>query len=424
MRRWRAAAVWLAMSAVDGFLFRLVGTVFNVFLILHVGLDPLQLVLMGTILEVSYLLFEVPTGIVADARSRKVSVVIGFLGTGVGVFVLGLADSFAVAALSQVVYGVSATFVSGADVAWLTDEVGEDEARPLYLRSEQVFNLGSLVGIVGSVALASIALSLPIVVCGIGYLLLGVALIVIMRETPRPRRRPGATLGRSVRETFRDAVGQVRAHHVLLLILATAALHGASTEGWDRLADLHFLRGIGLPPIGELNRVVWFAVLDGVSLLFGIGALALVKRRSHLEGHVHVARILAFLDVLLIANVVLFAVTDSFWIAMVLFWIVGGLRSVRQPIFTAWINQGLDPSTRAMINSIGTQADSIGQALAGPVVGGVGRAISVPWAISVAGLLRLPVLFLYVRAIRRGTVGTRPPGSIDEEIELGPEDPG
>lgn len=64
---------------------------------------------------------------------------------------------------------MSATFVSGADVAWLTDEVGEDAARPLYVRSEQFFNGGALVGIAGSVALASIVLRLPILVCGLGY---------------------------------------------------------------------------------------------------------------------------------------------------------------------------------------------------------------------------------------------------------------
>jgi len=49
---------------VDGrrLLFHLDSTVYSVFLILQVGLDPLQLVLMGTVLEVSYLLFDVPTG--------------------------------------------------------------------------------------------------------------------------------------------------------------------------------------------------------------------------------------------------------------------------------------------------------------------------------------------------------------------------
>ena len=242
-----------------------------------------------------------------------------------------------------------------------------------------------------------------------------------MRESRRPSREVGTKLRHSMRDTLGSAVRQVRAHHVLLLILATAALHGASTEGWDRLSDLHFLQGIGLPPLGDLNRVVWFGIFDGVALVLGIGALSYVKRRGHLEGHGHVAKILALIDIALIASVVGFAVVGSFWWAVLLFWIVGGLRSVRGPIFTAWINQGLDPATRATINSMGGQADAVGQALAGPVVGGVGRAASVPWAISLAGLLRLPILFLYLRAIRRGTVGTVPPEVMEQEIDLSDE---
>ena len=418
MERWRAGRVWLAMWAVDGFLFHLDSTVYSVFLIIQVGLDPLQLVLMGTILEVSYLLFEVPTGIVADTVSRKWSIVIGYVGTGIAFVMLGSADSFGVAALSQVLYGVSATFVSGADVAWLTDEVGEEAARPLYVRSEQFFNGGALVGIAGSVALASIALRLPILVCGLGYAALGLVLAFGMTETRRPTRDAGAKLRHSMRVTLRDAIRQVRAHHVLLLILATAALHGASTEGWDRLSDLQLLRGIGLPSLGDLEPIVWFGILDGVGLVLGIAALAYVRRRGHLEGHGLVAKLLALVDVLLIASVVGFAFVGSFWWAAILFWIVGGLRSLRGPVFTAWINQGLDPATRATINSMGGQADAVGQAMAGPVVGGVGRAVSVPWALSLAGLLRLPILFLYLRAIRRGTVGTVAPDAMDQEIDL------
>ena len=130
------------------------------------------------------------------------------------------------------------------------------------------------------------------------------------------------------------------------------------------------------------------------------------------------ARLLAAIDIGLILSVVLFAVVGSFWVAVLLFWIVGGLRSVRAPIFTAWINQGLEPATRATINSIGGQADAIGQAMAGPVVGGIARGVSVPWAISVAGLLRLPILFLYLRAIRRGSVGTAEPTEVEQELDL------
>jgi sugar phosphate permease len=425
MERWRAGTVWLAMWTADGFFFHLMSTVFSVYLILEVGLDPLQLVLMGTVLEVTYLVFEVPTGIMADAVSRKGSIVIGFLGTGAAFLVLSFADSgvgdpFAIAALSQVLWGVSATFISGADVAWLTDEVGEDAARPLYVRSEQYYNAGALVGIAASVALASIALSLPIAICGIGSIAVGLALLFVMRETRRPTRAEGSTLGGSFRSTLRDAVRGIRAHHVLVLILATAVLHGASTEGWDRLSDLNLL-DIGLPPLGDLNFVVWFGILDGVALLLGIGGLAYVKRLGHLEGHGHVARLLMAIDVLLIVSMVGFAVAGRFWVAVALFWVVGALRSVRGPIFTAWLNQGLDPATRATINSIGGQADAIGQAMAGPVIGGVARGVSVPWAISLAGLLQVPILLLYVRAIKRGTAGTQPPEDIDQELELAEE---
>ena len=38
---------------------------------------PLQLVLVGTTLELACFLFEIPTGIVADLYSRRLSVVIG-----------------------------------------------------------------------------------------------------------------------------------------------------------------------------------------------------------------------------------------------------------------------------------------------------------------------------------------------------------
>jgi len=48
----------------------------------------------------------------------------------------------------------------------------------------------------------------------------------------------------------------------------------------------------------------------------------------------------------------------------------------------------------------------------------IARSVSVPTALVVSGLLRLPALFLYARAISRGTVGTLAPDQIDEELHL------
>jgi hypothetical protein len=60
-------------------------------------------------------------------------------------------------------------------------------------------------------------------------------------------------------------------------------------------------------------------------------ALAIVKRRVHLQGHAAVARVLAVVDLVLVLSVVAFAVVASFWWALTAFWIVGTLRSVREP---------------------------------------------------------------------------------------------
>ena len=416
MRR-NAASAYAIYNAGDGFLFRLAFTVYSVFVVITLGLDPFRLLLLGTILEGTYLIFEIPTGIVADTVSRRLSIVIGLIGSGVAFVLLGFAHSFAMAAVSQFLWGVFATFQSGADVAWLTDELGEEAARPHYLRGSQISNVAALAGIVVSVALATVNYRLPIVVAGVGIALFGGVMALIMPEDGFQRRERGE--GERIRTglvtTFKGGVAQVKAHHVLFLILGTAALHGASTEGFDRLADYHLLKDIGLPAIGNLNRVVWFGILDGVALLLGLGALTLVKRRTHLNGNAHVARILRWLDVLMIGSVVVFGLSGAFWLAVLTMWFVGALRSVREPVFSAWINQGLDPTSRATINSMGSQSDAVGQAAGGPVLGLIGNA-SVPLALVVSGLFQLPSLLLYARAIKRGTPGTVAP--TDETIDL------
>jgi DHA3 family tetracycline resistance protein-like MFS transporter len=412
-----AATAYAIYVAGDGFLFRMIFTVYSIFVVLTLGFTPFQLVLLGTILEGTYLLCEVPTGVVADTVSRRLSVVIGLVGSGAAFLVLGVSHSFLVVALTQVMWGFFASFQSGADVAWLTDELGEEAARPHYLRGTQIGNVAALGGIVVGIALATIDYRLPIILASLGIIVFGLAMLFVMPEEgfeKKPRAK-GEHIHTGMVTTFKEGVRQVRAHHVLVLILGVAALHGASTEGFDRLADFHLLKDIGLPAIGNLDRIVWFGIIDGVALILGIVALATFKRRSHLNGHAHVARILRVIDLVLIASVIVFGLSGVFWLAVAMMWLVIATRNIREPIFDAWVNQGLDPSTRATVNSMGSQSDAIGQAAGGPALGLIGNA-SVPAALVVSGFLRLPALLLYARAIKRGTVGTATPS--EEVLEL------
>jgi len=92
----------------------LVFTVNLLYLATVVGLSPLQLVLVGTVLEATCFLFEVPTGIVADLYSRRLSIIIGFLLIGAGFILEGSVPTFAAVLATQVLWGIGYTFTSGA----------------------------------------------------------------------------------------------------------------------------------------------------------------------------------------------------------------------------------------------------------------------------------------------------------------------
>lgn len=89
-------------------------------------------------LEAATFLGGIPTGIVADTYSRRLSVIIGVFLTGLGFILEGSVPNFYAILVAQVLWGIGHTFISGALEAWLTDEIGEHNAGPAFLRGSQV----------------------------------------------------------------------------------------------------------------------------------------------------------------------------------------------------------------------------------------------------------------------------------------------
>ncbi|WP_027481850.1 MFS transporter, partial [Deinococcus pimensis] len=157
-----APAAYLTQEGVSSFVFALVFTVQAVYFVQDLKLSPLELVLIGTVLELTCFLLEIPTGVVADTYSRRLSVVLGFACLGLGFLVLALVPSLAGALLAQVVGGLGYTFLSGAQSAWLTDEVGEDRVGTLFLRGAQVGAAAGMLGVIASALVGGLDLRLPV----------------------------------------------------------------------------------------------------------------------------------------------------------------------------------------------------------------------------------------------------------------------
>jgi MFS transporter, DHA3 family, tetracycline resistance protein len=409
-----ATSVYLRSESIAGLLFYMWGVAYSPYLIIEADLTPFRLLILGTILEVTVLLCEVPTGVLADTVSRRASVIAGFIIQGGGFLLLGLSTWWPFIVLSQVMWGLGYTFTSGADVAWITDEVGEETAAPLYVRAAQRWQIFAVVGIVIGTLLLTIDLGLPIALSGALQIIAGVWLIFVMPETrKRPERAAGASLRGSTAATFRKGISVVRLHPILLLIFAVVAFDGLSSEGLDRLFGLHFVEEIGFPSLGGLDVGLWWGIIDGGGLLLAIGAGEYVRRRVDLTSHREAGRALAFIYLAIMLGIVAFGSTTTFVLALGAFWVVALLREVADPVLTAWINQGLDSDSRATVNSMSSQVGAFGEAAGGVSLGWFATSRGIPSTLVLTGLLRAPALFLFARALKKGSGGTLSPDQIE-----------
>lgn len=405
MRRADPIRVWYLLQSGSALGDTLVWVLAPVYFVKTVGMSPLQLVLVGTFMELTVFFFEVPTGIVADVYSRRLSTIVGFVIMGLAIaFVGSIAEAWAVI-LGWSIWGFGYTFTSGATDAWLADEIGVDNIRPAYLRSAQLARVVSLFGIAASVGLGLVALWLPIVVGGCVIVAVGAALAVLMPETGfKPAERGEAEgAARVMVRTGLTGARLVRRRPLLLLILAISASWGAWSEGYDRLSDAHLLRDVGLPSFFGLSFVVWFGLISAAALLLAIFVARPVNRRLEQVGQLTVTWVLLALDVVLIASVVLFGLAGAFWLALVAMLFVNVARSLAMPLFTSWLNQSIENSSvRATVMSITSQADAVGQWTGGPAIGAIGNAFGIRAALVTGAFFLSPAVALYGRALRHG----------------------
>jgi MFS transporter, DHA3 family, tetracycline resistance protein len=382
--------------------------VLSVYYVTVVRMDPLQLVLVGTVLEATYFLFEIPTGIVADAYSRRLSVIIGMFILGAAWLLTGLVPVFLAILAAEMVRAVGEAFLSGATEAWLADEAGEENIGPIFIRSGQISRVVNIAGTLGVVAMASWQLNLPILMAGGLYLALGVFLALFMSEHGfKPEPRQERSNWQIMFATFRQGTRVVRTSTILIVVLLISAVWGISSEGYDRLWEAHLLNNITFPVLGDLQPVVWFGVISIIGSLLSLVVTEANRRRLELVSRnpARTARWLMVLSALTILTGLGLAWSGNFLLAFTVLMVRGVVGSFSWPLYDAWLIQHIRPEVRATVISMMGQVNAIGQVAGGPGVGAVGKFASIRAALTVSALLYLPAPFLYGWVLRRDKPG-------------------
>ena len=397
-----ANTVYLIYSGITSLSSSLIFTVNLVYQVETAKLNPLQLVLVGTVLESVAFVCQVPTGVLADIYSRRLAVILGILLFGLAFVLEGSFPRFDVILVSQILYGIGVTMSDGAEQAWITDEVGEMRIGHVFLRSTQVGLLAGLLGAIISVGFASIRINLPIVIGGI--LSIGVAgfLLLFMPENnfhslSKAERQTWRDMG----NTFRNGLQVVRGSSILITILLIALFYGLYSEGFDRLWTAHLLTNFTFPSLDQLKPIVWFGIISVVGMLLTLGATEIVRRWVNIAQQRILIRALFVINALGIACIFVFALVGNFFVAVVAILLFKVFRALNDPVYTTWLTQNVEAKVRATVISMRGQIDAFGQIVGGPPVGYIGSSFSIRAAILASGALLSPVLLLYAYAARK-----------------------
>lgn len=387
-------------------------TLAAIYHITYFGLNPLQLVLIGTAHQVTVLLCEIPTGLISDLYSRRVSVIIGIFLIGSASLLMGLipwmAETllptafplFSLLLIGEVIRGIGVTCISGSQEAWVTDEIGEKNTSAVFLQASQLAQVAGLFGMGISIALSSWALHLPFLLGAVVHVGLGFYALSAMRERNfSPALRSEIKLSGAIGDIFGSGIRAIRGKQVLMLLMIAAFFAGGASEGFDRLWEAHFLNTITLPRLLNLEPVFWFGLLNLGGKLFSIGALTWARQGLDTSTDSRVSRYLQLLSVLHLLLMLVFGLAPDFLVATIAFLAITVVVDLKRPLISVWINRHVESKVRATVLSMHGQMDAIGQTAGGPGLGLIGTATSLRVVmILVAGLL-VPTAAVYGKAL-------------------------
>lgn len=370
----------------------------NTLFLLDAGLSNTQAFGANAFFTVGQVIFEVPTGVVADTWGRRASFLLGaatlFVSSLLYLLMWQIEAPFWGWALSSMVIGLGFTFFSGAVEAWLVDAlVANDFTGNL----ESVFGRGQTVAgtamLIGSVTGGVVA---QITNLGVPYILRAVMLALTFGVAWRLMRDIGFTPVRGdgvVSEV--KAIGRAsldagwRNPPIRWLMLAAPINTGVGIYAFYALQP-YLLELYGDPDAFAVAGVA-AAIVAGAQIIGGL-LVPWLRRRFRRRTH---ALILA--NVVSVIALLMIGLTSSFWVAVVLLMVWALTFAAATPMRQAFVN-GLIPSQqRATVLSFDALMGSAGGVVSQPALGRVAdvQGYSASYAVSAAlQVLALPFVFL------------------------------
>ena len=366
---------------------------FYVIYFINLDFSLLQIGIFGSVMILAKIIFEIPTGAVADIYGRKFSTILGMMGTGITFFLMFFTTNFYALAFMFFIVGFFMTFVSGADQAWVVDLLKRRKKSKL-INSYFVkdFSIGSfsmfLSGLIGALVVAKFGLSSIWILSGLSMILMGLTYSFGKEHFVKKKQY--------IREHTKDFFDQTK--NSLKYSLKNKAI------------SIFLLAGIfwSLASVAASNQVLWVPLLSNLglrdsffgiigSIAFGIGIFApfiaqkvsnkMKSRRNYL------ILILSFMFILVSSTIFL----NSLIPLVALYILIYSSFLFFVPISTPFFHSFIPNKMRATITSIRSLSVSIVMVLVPILIGFLADNFGLKIIIVSSGLLFVPAIIIFSR---------------------------
>lgn len=370
----------------------------NTLFLLDAGLSIFEVFVANAAFTAAMAVFEVPTGVVADTRGRRISFLLSesvlAVGTLAYVGVAAIDGGVVLFSLAGVILGLGYTFYSGAVEAWLVDALKatgyQRELDGVFARAGMVTGVATLVGTVGGGLLGQVDLAIPYVARA---LLVVVAFAVGFRTmhdlgfTPRTLRLRGIT--GEMRKVARAGITYGwRTPAMRLLVMHSFLVFGFFFWAWYAWQP-YFLELLG-------RNAIWVAgVIAALFSLAGIGGNILAGRLAR-QGRRRTT-ILLWGSAILTATMVATGLIQFFWVTVPVFLVGAVAAGLLQPVRQTYLHLSIPTSERATLVSFDALVGSLGSIGGQTGLGYLSQVRSVPAGFVVGGLATVLAIPIFAR---------------------------
>ncbi len=382
----------------------------NTLFLLDAGLSNTEAFAANAFFSIGMVIFEVPTGVVADTRGRRLSFMLGavvlLVSTLLYLVMWQVQAPFIGWAFASILLGLGFTFFSGATEAWLVDALGatgfEGNLDTVFGRGQTIGGVAMLVGsVLGGVVAQMTTLGVPYV---LRVIMLGVALLAaffLMRDlgfTPKT----DVSARTAVRDVARGSIdGGLRNRPVRWMMLAAPFTGGVGFYAFYAMQP-YLLELYGDPAAYSIAGLA-AAIVAGAQIVGGL-SVPIVRRFFNLRTN---AILLAVaLESVILAGIAIVGFNHSslgmgaFYLAIVLLVLWALVFAIAGPIRQAFLNGIIASEQRATVLSFDSLMGSIGGTVAQPALGRVAEMHGYATSYLVSGAvsaLALPFVFLAQR---------------------------